>query len=90
VVRRRAGEAITLGEDIEVEVIEISRTRVKLGIRAPRAVTVQRRETIALAQENQNAARLLAAHPEAIDDLLRVLGKVGREFPQAPPAGADM
>jgi carbon storage regulator CsrA len=43
VVMRRAGEAIIVAGDIEVEIIEISRTRVKLGITAPREVTVTRK-----------------------------------------------
>ena len=36
IVRRRAGEAIVVAGDVEIEVIEISRTRVKLGVTAPR------------------------------------------------------
>jgi carbon storage regulator len=90
VVRRRAGEAIVLGDDIEIEVIEISRTRVKLGIRAPRTVTVLRRESAALAQENQSAACLLSAHPETVVDLIRLLGDPGSDFAKTTPAGADM
>ncbi len=75
VVRRRAGEAILLDDDIEIEIIEISRTRVKLGIRAPRRVTVVRREAAALARQNQSAASLLEGRPEAVEELLRLIGK---------------
>jgi carbon storage regulator len=90
VVRRRAGEAIVLGEDIEIEVIEISRTRVKLGIRAPRAISVLRKESVAVAQENQSAARLLSAHPETVEDLLRLLGNLSPDFSsQTTTPGAD-
>ena len=35
VLRRRAGERILIGDEMEIEMIEISRSRVKLGIRAP-------------------------------------------------------
>jgi carbon storage regulator len=90
VVRRRAGEAIVLGDDIEIEVIEISRTRVKLGIRAPRTVTVLRRESAALAQENQSAACLLSAHPDSVLDLLKLLGNARSDFPKTTSADADM
>ncbi len=89
VVRRRAGEAIILGEDIEIEVIEISRTRVKLGIKAPRAVTVMRRESAPIAEENQSAACLLSGHPETVGDLLRLLGSVSADFAQTIPKPAD-
>ena len=60
VVRRRAGEAISIGEDIEIEVIEISRSRVRLGIRAPRAVQVNRREAVVVADENRQASSLIS------------------------------
>lgn len=89
VVRRRAGEAIVLGEDIEIEVIEISRTRVKLGIRAPREVTVLRRESVHIAQENQCAAGLLTARPEAVVHLLRLLEGICTNSPQTQKAGVD-
>jgi carbon storage regulator len=89
VVRRRAGEAIVLGDDIEIEVIEISRTRVKLGIRAPRNVTVLRRESVPLAEENQSAAALLQGRPEAVVDLLRLLESVSANSPQTETVEAD-
>jgi carbon storage regulator len=90
VVRRRAGEAIVLAGEIEIEVIEISRTRVKLGIKAPRTVTVLRRESVALVEENQSAAGLLASRPETVDDLIRLLGNVGAKSAQTSLLGADM
>jgi carbon storage regulator CsrA len=59
VLRRRVGEAIAIGGDIEIEVIEISRTRVKLGVRAPQTISVARRETVPIASENRSASELL-------------------------------
>lgn len=59
IVRRRAGEAIAIGEDIEIEVIEISRTRVRLGVRAPREAQVNRREVRTIAAENRQASTLI-------------------------------
>lgn len=75
VLRRRAGEAIVINGNVEIEIIEISRTRVKLGVMAPREVTVVRRETIAVAAENQKAAELLRERGvEGIDEILQFLG----------------
>src|ERR1035441_9421441 len=45
VMRRRAGESFLIGEAIEIEVLEVCGTRVKLGIVAPDSVLIQRRET---------------------------------------------
>lgn len=58
VVRRRAGESILVG-DIEIEVMEVSRSRVKLGVRAPAHVPVVRRETLGVARENRMASGFL-------------------------------
>jgi carbon storage regulator len=89
VVRRRAGEAIVVAGDVEIEVIEISRTRVKLGITAPRQVEVLRREAIAAATDNRSAAALLA--PGALKtDLLQLLTNVSSKITQKTPGPADM
>jgi carbon storage regulator len=56
VIRRRPGEAIRIGEDVEIEVIECEGNRVKLGVRAPRAVAVWRSEVTATREQNIAAA----------------------------------
>jgi carbon storage regulator len=73
VLRRRPGETIAIGGDIEIEVIEISRTRVKLGVTAPREVSVIRKETIAVAAGNRRALELIAGGPEGVTETLRLL-----------------
>ena len=57
VIRRRAGESILIAGDIEIEVLETSPTRVKLGIRAPKEIDVVRKEVGLIAGENLSAAR---------------------------------
>lgn len=78
VLRRRAGEAILLGPDIEIEVVEISRSRVKLGVRAPRTISVTRREAAAIAAENRTASAL-ARPGSGIENIVRLL----RNTPQS-------
>jgi carbon storage regulator len=77
VLRRRAGEAILVGGEVEIEVIEISRSRVKLGVRAPCNVSVIRKEALAVARENRLASDLVAGH-EGVGELLRLLNKPAR------------
>jgi carbon storage regulator len=55
-MRRRAGESFLIGGEIEVEVLEVSGTRVKLGIVAPDSVQIQRKETVLTRDENLSAA----------------------------------
>jgi carbon storage regulator len=91
VLRRRAGEAILIGNEVEIEIIDISRTRVKLGVKAPRNVAVTRRETVALATENHSASELLASRGRGgVDDLVHLLRSLSRETPQTLPPPADM
>jgi carbon storage regulator len=79
VLRRRVGEAIAIGGDIEIEVIEISRTRVKLGVRAPQTISVARREAIPIAAENRSASALL--DNRELRDLEEILRRVRRMSP---------
>ena len=57
IVTRRAGEKIMLGDDIVVEVMEVSGNTVRIGIAAPRSVPVYREEIWdAVRAENRAAA----------------------------------
>lgn len=47
ILTRRAGEALRIGEDIEVTVMAVSGSQVRLGISAPREVAVDRAEIAA-------------------------------------------
>jgi carbon storage regulator len=44
VLARRLNESIMIGDDIEVVVIDIKGDQVKLGIRAPKKISVHRKE----------------------------------------------
>lgn len=46
VLSRRAGQAIQIGQDIEVIVLGVEGGQIRLGVRAPRAVTILRSELI--------------------------------------------
>ncbi len=57
VLTRREDESIMIGDEIEVKVLNIKENQVKLGIVAPRAVAVHRREVyLAIQEENAQAA----------------------------------
>jgi carbon storage regulator len=60
-MRRRAGESFMIGEGIEIEVLEVSGTRVKIGIVAPESVVIMRKETKITRDENLTAARSVGA-----------------------------
>lgn len=67
VIRRRAGESLFIGEDVEVSILEIAGSQVKLGISAPREVPILRTEIRVTAEQNRAASQLAPA--SAIDGL---------------------
>lgn len=56
VIRRKAGESLLIGPEIEIEVIDLSPGRVKLGIHAPRQIPVLRKEVKLTAELNRAAS----------------------------------
>jgi carbon storage regulator len=56
VITRRAGEALCLGDDVTVTVLEISGSVVRIGIEAPAEVPVYRHEIWAAVKAENVAA----------------------------------
>lgn len=56
VIQRRPGESILIGEEVELQVIETSPSRVKFGILAPRQIPVIRKEVVELRRQNMAAS----------------------------------
>ena len=70
VLTRRAGESILVGDDIVVTVLEHGRDQVRIGIRAPRSVSVHREEVY---REIMAANRAAAApDPDADGDEITI------------------
>lgn len=67
VMSRRQGETILIGDEIEIVIAHIGRSRVKVGIRAPRRMPVIARELKLVCEENLTAAE---ASPAGLTDLL--------------------
>ena len=72
VLRRRAGDSLLIG-DVEVEILEITATRVKLGIVAPDSVTIVRKEVQLTREQNVTAAKKV--DPKAFTLLAGTLAK---------------
>jgi carbon storage regulator len=63
IITRRAGERIMLGEDIAIQVMEVSGNQVRLGIEAPKSVPVYREEIWEAVKADKASAT-----PPAADD----------------------
>ncbi|HEV7299649.1 MAG TPA: carbon storage regulator CsrA [Tepidisphaeraceae bacterium] len=71
VLSRQRDETIMIGDDIEVTVVDIRGDKVRLGINAPKEISVHRKEVYdAIRRENRAAAQV---KPEDLSGL----GKIG-------------
>ena len=65
IITRRAGEKIRVGDDVLIEVIEVTGSTVRIGIAAPRSIPVYREEIwAAVTAENAEAAKAPAQLPD--------------------------
>ncbi|MGO9240802.1 MAG: carbon storage regulator [Bryobacteraceae bacterium] len=87
VFRRKVGDGVIIDGRIEVQVLEVSGSRVKLGFSAPPEVTVMRKELFLTQEENRRAAAFRATGNLA--RLVTVLRTHAPEYttrPEPPPA----
>lgn len=56
ILTRKAGECITIGEEIRVYILEIKGRQVRIGIEAPRDVAVHREEIFRLIRSRDEDA----------------------------------
>jgi len=68
VIRRRPGESLLIGDEIEIEILDSAHSQVKLGIRAPKEILVLRKEVFLTQQQNRASASELS--PAALSRLL--------------------
>jgi carbon storage regulator len=72
VLTRRANQSIVIGRDVTVTVLEIRGDQVRLGITAPRSVSVHREEVwLELEKANREAAASSADAQEQLEGLRR-------------------
>jgi carbon storage regulator len=68
IITRRVGERIVLGDDVVIQVMEVTGAGVRLGIEAPRSLPVYREEIwTAVKEENAAAAASATGELPAVD-----------------------
>lgn len=67
VITRKKDESITIADNVEITVLDVSKDKVKIGINAPKKVKIYRSELKTLRQTNEQAAQ---SSGEAIKQLL--------------------
>ncbi len=78
VLTRKLGESVTIGDEVKISIIDIKGRQVRLGIEAPRHLTIHREEVYAKIQEENRLAAI--AKPANMEKLANV-------FPAITPKG---
>lgn len=76
VIRRRPGESLFIGDDVEIEILDSTSSQVKLGIRAPKEVAVLRKEVHLTRQQNRTAASHVSPEKVSPETLNRLLDSI--------------
>jgi carbon storage regulator len=71
VLRRRPGESLLIGDNVEIEILAITAQGAKIGIRAPKETVILRKELKITQQQNEAAAQALSC-----DDFKQTLEKL--------------
>ncbi len=76
IITRRPGEKVMIGDDVVVEILEVSGSSVRIGIAAPKSVRVYREEIYSAVKEENAAA--------AASDVTVLPGELPADPPPAP------
>lgn len=82
VLSRQRDETVMIGDDIEVTVVDIRGDKVRLGINAPKEISVHRKEVYdAIRRENREAAQV---QPEDLAGLGKIAPKPDKKPDNLP------
>lgn len=80
VLTRHKNETIMIGDDIEISVLDIKGEQVRIGIQAPKQISIYRKEIYeAIQKENIEAAKMGTTDVGKLKDLLKPNDKKKQE-----------
>jgi carbon storage regulator len=69
VLSRQKDESIMIGDDVEITIVDVRGDKVRLGINAPREISVHRKEVYeAIQREKAEKAKAEPSNGEATDE----------------------
>ncbi len=71
ILTRKIGQSLIIGDDIEVKVVSIDGENIKIGISAPKNVSVVRKELLEVKDENKKAALIDKSSLKKLEKLIK-------------------
>ncbi|MDI3477383.1 MAG: carbon storage regulator [Thermoanaerobacterium sp.] len=71
ILTRKIGQSLIIGDDIEVKVVSIDGENIKIGISAPKDVSVVRKELLEVKDENKKAALIDKSSLKKLEKLIK-------------------
>ncbi|AST56859.1 MULTISPECIES: carbon storage regulator CsrA [Thermoanaerobacterium] len=71
ILTRKIGQSLIIGDDIEVKVVGIDGENIKIGISAPKDVSVVRKELLEVKDENKKAALIDKSSLKKLEKLIK-------------------
>ena len=79
ILTRKLGEQITIGDDITITLLEIKGVQVKLGIKAPKSISIHRQEIYErIRKENLNSSEVSASDLSEAISIFRINRSKGK------------
>ncbi|MCB1190388.1 MAG: carbon storage regulator CsrA [Leptospiraceae bacterium] len=75
VLSRRLNQSIMIGDDVEIVIIDIKGDQVKIGIKAPKNIAIQRTEVIQEVQEENRQAMSVNIKAQDLGEIGKILNK---------------
>lgn len=72
---RRLDQSITIGENIEIVIVDIKGDQVKIGIKAPKDITIQRTEVKQEVKEENRQAMSVNIKTKDLGEIEKILNK---------------
>jgi carbon storage regulator len=71
ILTRKIGQSLIIGDGIEIKVVSIDGENIKIGISAPKDVSVVRKELLEVKDENKKAALIDKSSLKKLEKLIK-------------------
>jgi len=71
ILTRKIGQSLIIGDDVEIKIVSIDNDNVKIGISAPKDVTVVRKELLEVKDENKKAINIDKSSLKKLEKIIK-------------------